>query len=220
MPPPEPASIPRTTGRLFIVEDETIVRTLLVETLDAVAGIEVVGESADGDGLTEALVTTGAECLLVDLMLPGRDGVEIASEAMRRLPRLKVIVLTTREDERSILRVLKSGLHGFVNKRESFPELLAAVRKVLDGGLGLNKRARMLLQQMDTAGDRLRGRGLTSREEEIVRLIAHGMDNQSIAGQLNLSPHTIKTHRRNILAKLDLHDRVDLVRWAIDNNLL
>jgi len=208
------------SGRLFIIEDETIVRTLLVETLKAVDGIEVVGQSGSGDGVIEALIETKSDCLLVDLMLPGRDGVDIASEALRRIPRLKVIVLTTREDERSILRVLRSGLHGFVNKRESFPELLSTVQDVLRGRLGLNRRARELLQEMELSGDRRPGHGLTDREEEIVRLIAHGMDNQSIARDLALSPHTVKTHRRNILSKLNLHDRVELVRWAIDNHLL
>lgn len=218
MNPPDTAPPPR---RIFVLEDETIVRTLLVEALRAQPGFSIVGEAADlaeARALLSAGVAPGV--ILADLVLPDGDGALFAREIFRTHPAARVLMLTSRTDEASLLRALRAGVHGFLHKRQPLDALLNGIRTVADGGLAYNEAARELLAKMKIDGTLHAEHALTSREEQILGLLARGKAHKEIAALLGVSPLTVKTHARNLMAKLDLHDRASLTREAVHRGLV
>lgn len=209
--------------RVVIVDDQPLMRAGFKSVLEATGQMEVVGEAATGEEAVEAARRHDPDVVLMDVRMPGMDGIE----ATRRMPRQKVLILTTFGLDEYIIEALRAGASGFLLKDAPVDELVGAVRAVAAGDALLSPAVtKRLLDQVarrlpaaverDTSSLSL----LTEREREVLRLLAVGMSNAEIAGALVLSEPTVKTHVSGVLQKLGLRDRVQAVIYAYENGLV
>lgn len=208
--------------RVLVADDHTIVREGLVMILRSSPDIEVVGEAADGEQAIAMVEKLKPHVVLMDISMPGMSGLEAIRHIRRAHPQVKVLALTIHESEDYILHVLRAGVHGYVVKRAAGQELLSAIRAVARGESYLHPAIVKVvlsdyLQRLEHGQEEP---VLTEREREIVRLIAEGYKNREIAQKLNISLKTVETHRANIMQKLNISDRVQLVRFAIRTRLI
>ncbi|WP_326696798.1 response regulator transcription factor [Streptomyces sp. NBC_01754] len=202
--------------KVLLVDDHQVVRRGLRTFLEVQDDIEVVGEAADGaQGVAEAEALR-PDVVLMDVKMPGTDGIE----ALRRLRELdnpaKVLIVTSFTEQRTVVPALRAGASGYVYKDVDPDALAGAIRSVHAGHVLLQPEvAGALLSQEDTGGGTGRGSTLTEREREVLGLIADGRSNREIARALVLSEKTVKTHVSNILMKLDLSDRTQAALWAV-----
>ncbi|ANW20861.1 response regulator [Streptomyces clavuligerus] len=209
-----------TRIRVLLVDDHQVVRRGLRTFLEVQDDIEVVGEAGDGaEGVARA-EELRPDIVLMDVKMPGTDGIE----ALRRLRELanpaRVLVVTSFTEQRTVIPALRAGASGYVYK-DIDPEALAgAIRSVHAGHVLLQPEvAGALLAQEEQGGGTGRGSTLTEREREVLGLIADGRSNREIARALVLSEKTVKTHVSNILMKLDLADRTQAALWAVRHGL-
>ncbi|MDG9703598.1 response regulator transcription factor [Streptomyces sp. DH37] len=202
--------------RVLLVDDHQVVRRGLRTFLEVQDDIEVVGEAADGaEGVARA-EELRPDVVLMDITMPGTDGVE----ALRTLRGLhnpaRVLVVTSFTERRTVVPALRAGAAGYVYKDIDPDALAGAIRSVHAGHVLLQPEvAQALLTQEGTGGGPGRGTALTEREREVLALIADGRSNREIARHLVLSEKTVKTHVSNILMKLDLADRTQAALWAV-----
>ncbi|SCD66280.1 two component transcriptional regulator, LuxR family [Streptomyces sp. SolWspMP-sol7th] len=202
--------------RVLIVDDHQVVRRGLRTFLEIQDDIEVVGEAADGDEGVARAGELRPDVILMDVKMPGTDGVE-ALRTLRALGNeVRVLIVTSFTEQRTVVPALRAGAAGYVYK-DIDPEALAgAIRSVHAGHVLLQPEvAGMLLAQEEQAPQQPRGGSLTEREREVLGLIADGRSNREIARALVLSEKTVKTHVSNILMKLDLADRTQAALWAV-----
>jgi two-component system response regulator NreC len=207
------------------VEDHAIVRAGVRLLLQAEPDIEVLGEAGDGyEGIaqTEALTP---DVVLMDLSMPGISGLEAAREIKRRWPQVQVLALTVHRSDDYFFRMLEAGASGYVLKGADPADLLAAVRAAQRGYVFLypamaERLVADYLRRVEAGEGRASYDGLSDREREVLRLIAEGQSTAEIAQALFLSPHTVQSHRRAIMEKLNLHNRVELVRYALRRGLI
>ncbi|MBH1936519.1 response regulator transcription factor [Streptomyces sp. AV19] len=208
------------TIKVLLVDDHQVVRKGLRTFLEIQEDIEVVGEAADGaEGVARA-EELRPDVILLDVKMPGMDGIE----ALRRLRSLdspaRVLVVTSFTEQRTVIPALKAGAAGYVYKDVDPDALAGAIRSVHAGHVLLQPEvAGALLTQDDTGGGQGRGNALTEREREVLALIADGRSNREIARALVLSEKTVKTHVSNILMKLDLADRTQAALWAVRHGI-
>jgi two-component system response regulator NreC len=199
-----------------------VVRAGLRALLSAEADLTVVGEAATGDEAVRLATRRQPDVALMDISMPGLDGIEATRRLAERAPDVRVLLLTVHEDAALLREALKAGAAGYVIKRAVESELINAIRAAAAGDLYVHpSMTRSLLEDEEPApanGGVLAR--LTPRETEVLRLIAEGYTNTQIADLLCLSPRTIETHRANIRAKLHLDSRAELVRFAVRNGLL
>jgi len=209
--------------RVVIADDQPLMRAGFKTVLEATGTIEVVGEAADGTFVREQARETGADVILMDIRMPRVDGLE----ATRRLPRQRVLILTTFGLDEYIVEALRAGASGFLLKDARPQELVAAVRAVAAGDAVLS--APVTRRLLDQIAHRLpapvsREDGalaeLTERELEVLRLMAGGLSNAEIAGAPVVSEATVKSHVSNLLGKLGLRDRVQAVILAYETGLV
>lgn len=211
--------------RVLVVDDHTIVREGVHILLEAQSDIEVVGEAADGQ---EALVRARElqpEIALVDIAMPGLNGLELTRALKRDWPQISVIILTMYESDEYFFQVLDAGASGYVLKKAASADLVAAIRAVHAGDVFLYPSvARRLvsdyLARVKSGEEQNSYDGLTPREREVLKLIAEGHTNQAIAEKLVISPSTVQTHRTRIMQRLNLHNRVELIQYAVRKGLL
>ncbi|MER7760027.1 response regulator transcription factor [Streptomyces sp. NPDC097619] len=209
-----------TRIRVLLVDDHQVVRRGLRTFLEVQDDIEVVGEAADGEEGVAAVGELHPDVVLMDIKMPGTDGIE----ALRRLRALdspaRVLIVTSFTERRTVVPALRAGAAGYVYK-DIDPEALAgAIRSVHAGHVLLQPEvAEALLAQEEQPPAGGRGGGLTDREREVLGLIADGRSNREIARALVLSEKTVKTHVSNILMKLDLADRTQAALWAVRHGL-
>ncbi|MCI0384642.1 response regulator transcription factor [Streptomyces sp. CNQ085] len=214
------AEAPVEVIRVLLVDDHQVVRRGLRTFLEVQEDIEVVGEAADGaEGVARA-EELRPDVVLMDLRMPGADGVE----ALRTLRELgnpaRVLVVTSFTEQRTVVPALRAGAAGYVYKDIDPDALAGAIRSVRAGHVLLQPEvARALLGQEGTGGGPGRGTALTDREREVLALIADGRSNREIARCLVLSEKTVKTHVSNILMKLDLADRTQAALWAVRHGM-
>jgi DNA-binding NarL/FixJ family response regulator len=214
--------------RVFLVDDQPLVRAGLRLVIDAQPDMTVVGEAGDGREALEALGVTTADVVLMDVRMPNLDGVEATTHLLERdgdaAPR--VVVLTTFDVDEYVFAALRTGASGFLLKDAEPEELLAAIRAVASGEAVVAPSAtRRLLEQL---ADRLPGATggderldtLTEREREVLLAVAEGASNAEIGAQLHMAEATVKTHVGRLLAKLDARDRVQLVVFAYESGLV
>ncbi len=222
MPEPGPSS-PSTTKpkiRVLLVDDHQVVRRGLRTFLEIQDDIEVVGEAGDGaEGVAQA-ESLRPDVVLMDIKMPGTDGIE----ALRRLRDLanpaKVLIVTSFTEQRTVVPALRAGASGYVYKDVDPDALAGAIRSVHAGHVLLQPEvAGALLAQDDPQHGQGRGTSLTEREREVLALIADGRSNREIARALVLSEKTVKTHVSNILMKLDLADRTQAALYAVRHGL-
>jgi DNA-binding NarL/FixJ family response regulator len=207
--------------RVLIADDQPLMRTGFKTVLEATGQIQVVAEADDGHEAVALAEVHRPDVILMDIRMPGLDGIE----ATRRLPRQRVLILTTFGLDEYIVEALRAGASGFLTKDVPRQELVAAVKAVANGDAVLSPQvtrrlldrvAHRLPQATRTDGDQ----ALTDREREVLQLIAGGLSNQEIAQALVVAEPTAKRHVSNLLGKLGLRDRVQAVIYAYENGLI
>ena len=196
--------------RVLIVDDHPAVRRGLRNFLELTADLEVVGEAADGETALELIERTAPDVVLLDMVLPGMDGLAVLHELHRRGLPARVLVVTSYTDRRRLLPAVRAGARGYLSKDVDPHALAAAVRAVAAGHLLLEPDAAEALLGAPVAAP-----ALTARERDVLALIADGRSNREIARSLILSEKTVKTHVSNILLKLGLADRTQAAVYAV-----
>ena len=203
--------------RLLVVDDQAIIRRGLALMLDAEADIEVVGQAADGLEAVTVAAETRPDVVLMDLSMPGADGVEATRRILAERPDTHVVVLTSFSEQRWITEALEAGAEGYLLKQSEPEVILAAIRQVVDGGSPLDpKAARVLLTSRRAAApspaeDRS---PLTDREAEVLEMVRAGYPNKTIARRLGISERTVKAHLTSVFARLGVADRTQAALWA------
>ena len=207
--------------RVLLVDDEPLVRAGLRAILQTEPDIEVVGEAEDGIGVPDLVAATGADVVLMDVRMPRVDGITATTALLAREPAVRVLVVTTFENDDYVLDALRAGAHGFLLKRARPEEVVHGVRLVARGDSLLYPDAvRRLATARSPAGDELRSARLTEREGEVLRLMAAGMSNAEIAGELYLGVETVRTHVGSVLGKLGVRDRTQAVVRAYESGFV
>lgn len=208
--------------RTLIVDDHGVLRAGLRALLAGEADLEVVGEAADGDEALRMAGELSPEVVLMDITMPGMDGIEATRKLLAEMPSARVLLLTVHADSSLLREALKAGAAGYILKRAVESELINAIRAVARGDLYIDPamtRALLTEPARNPCRDNL-NETLTSRETEVLQLIAGGYTNRQIAEKLTISVRTVEGHRANIMGKLDLRSRVELVRYARETGLI
>jgi DNA-binding NarL/FixJ family response regulator len=208
--------------RAVLIEDETMFRQLILLTLGKVKDLHVIGEFGLGRPGLDFCLREKPDMLVVDLMLPDINGMEIAREVRRALPEMKILVITAHPSERLPGDLMVLGVNGYVDKTEPIEYVLSAVETVRSGGMFFASRVRA---KGGSASGLAVSRPplevpLTEREQEIARLVAAGQMSKEIAAQLNLSVRTVEKHRANIMEKVGVREVASLTRWCIQAGLV
>jgi two-component system response regulator NreC len=204
------------TITIALADDHPVVRSGLKMLLEAEDDLQVVAEAGDVDATRRTVLGYKPGVLVLDLNMPGGSGLEAIPAMIESSPGTAIVVLTMQEDPAFAREALRAGAKGYVLKQAAGTELVQAVRTAAGGGTWLNPElgARMAAAPSGPPSD------LTERELEVLRLIALGHTNSEIAGQLYLSVRTVETHRAHIQQKLGMSSRAELVRYALDNDLV
>jgi DNA-binding NarL/FixJ family response regulator len=207
--------------RILIADDHGIVRSGIKLLLETQPDLEVVAEAADGADAVEQALASRPDLCILDVGMPKLTGLQAAREIRRHLPEARVLILSMHDDEHYLFEALKAGASGYVLKREAGQDLVGAVRAVGRGEAFLTNAAeRSLIREWMADGASGPKIPLTPREEEVVKLIAEAHTNVQIAQILHLAEKTVESHRANVLRKLGMRDRVELVRYAIRRGLV
>ncbi len=205
--------------KVLLVDDHAILRDGLRMVLEAQPQIRVVGEAGDGREAVELAEKLQPDVVVMDIAMPTLNGLEATRQIKRRWPQIKVVILTMHENQQYLTQIVKAGATGAVLKRSAGTELLTAVSAAAHGQTYFSPAiASMMLEDYRarlSEGDVEDPEILTEREREVLQLVAEGKTNQEIAGLLFLSIKTVQTHRAHIMEKLGVHDRTDLVKYAI-----
>ncbi|MFI6621970.1 response regulator [Streptomyces sp. NPDC050528] len=217
----------RRPARVVVADDQTVVREGIVMLLGLLSGIEVVGAAADGDEAVRLVAELAPDVVLMDLRMPRCDGVEATRRIRAEYPGTQVVVLTTFADDASLFPALRAGARGYLTKDAGGDEIVRAVESVLSGDAGLSPSIQRRLLERLSEPEPLPSSepaqppdGLTTRETEVLVLIADGLSNQEIARELHVSTATVKTHINNLFAKTGLKDRAQAVRYAYGKGLV
>lgn len=195
--------------KVFIVDDHAVVRMGLKATLPLEGDVEIVGEAVSGDGAAQAVITAKPDVTLLDIRLPGKDGLDVLAELMNANPDAKVIMLTTSEADNHVYEALKRGARGYVVKDRDADEILTAVRMVASGAKYIPDTVRALYRERQTMPD------LTAREQETLEMMAAGRRNGEIAQKFGISVDGVKMHVKHILEKFNVADRTAAVAEAL-----
>ena len=213
------------TIRLLLVDDHQVVRSGLRMLLSNESDVEIVGEAGTAREALEAVQLLKPNVVLMDIGLPDLSGIDATREIKRTNPQAAVVALTIHEDEEYFFKMLDAGASGYVPKRAAPEELLTAIRSAAAGEVYLYPSLAKLLvkdylSQEHTSEAEKALDGLTEREQEVLRYLAEGVANDEIAEALVISAKTVARHRENIMQKLGLHSRSELVRYAIRKGII
>lgn len=207
--------------RILIADDHGIVRSGLRLLLDRQPDMQVVAEAQDGPEAVEMALAQRPDLCILDVAMPRLTGLQAAHEIKSHAPEVSVLILSMHDDERYVFEALQAGASGYVLKREADHALVEAVRAVARGEAFLTNAAeRSLIRAWMSDESSGPVDSLTAREREVVKLIAEAHTNTQIAEVLHLSEKTVESHRANVLRKLGMRDRVELVRYAIRRGLV
>jgi DNA-binding NarL/FixJ family response regulator len=208
--------------RILIADDHPVLRSGLRILLAADPDLEVVGEAGTGEETLRLAEELHPDVVLLDIGMPGESGIETVRRLKEKLPALRVLFLTMHEEEGMLLEALNAGGDGYVVKRADQPEIIQAIRAVRRGDVYVHPAmTRALLSQPETtARPQEPVEPLTRREIDVLRLLARGNTNRQIAELLGLSTRTVESHRANLMGKLGLSSRVELVTYAEEHRLL
>ncbi len=207
--------------KILVADDHGIVRAGIRLLLERQSDLEVVAEAADGVEAVEQALAVRPDLCILDVGMPRLTGLQAAREIRSHLPNARVLMLSMHDDEHYLFEALKAGASGYVLKREADQDLVGAIRAVGNGEAFLTNAAeRSIIREWMDNGTNGPAIPLTPREEEVVKLIAEAYTNTQIAEILHLSEKTVESHRANVLRKLGMRDRVELVRYAIKRGLV
>ncbi|GAA1479109.1 response regulator transcription factor [Nocardioides aestuarii] len=201
--------------RVVLVDDHPMVRTGIATLLDATVDLEVVGQAADGATAVDEVARSNPDVVVMDLSMPGVDGVEATRRIMATHPEMRIMILTSFSDRERVSEALAAGAVGYQLKDCEPAALLAAVRAAADGNVPIDSRvARVLLPTVPT--ERLEDL-LSSREREVLALVALGLANKQIAHRLAISERTVKAHLGKVFRQIGVADRTSAALWARDH---
>lgn len=206
--------------RIVLVDDHETVRTGLRVILNAQPDMEVAGEAADGRAAVEQVENLRPDLVVMDVSIPHLNGLTTTQLLTARFPAVHVLILTRHADQGYVQQLLKAGARGYVLKQSRAAEVLAAIRAVAKGGTYLDpavaeKALGGQLGRRIRTGAEAVAPGLSSREGEVLRLVAWGFSNKEIAAKLDLSVKTVESHKANAMQKLGMRNRIDIVRYAL-----
>jgi two-component system, NarL family, response regulator NreC len=211
--------------KILLVDDHAVVRMGLKVLLNAVTDMEVIGEASEGNEGIEKALETKPDVILMDLSMPhGKDGLTASGELKKQLPETAILILTMHDDEEYLFRAIQAGASGCVLKSAPHQELIEAIRSVCNGNAYLHPAAQKRL--MDEYLGSIKADGtdtyqlLSDREKEVLTLIAKGYSNKEIGEQLIISVKTVETHKSNLMDKLQMKTRPELVAYALKKGLL
>lgn len=207
-------------AKVLLVEDHVIVRQGIKALFSDEPDLEIVGEADDGRAALQSVSELEPDVILMDISMPGLNGIEATRQIRQNHPEVKVVVLSMHSNEEYVFQVLRAGASGYVLKQSDSSEVLTAIRAALAGGSFLSPPISRTV--IDDYVRRAEARGgdedlelLTSREREVLQLLAEGLSNREIAEQLNISIKTVETHRSNMMGKLGVSSKTELVKYAL-----
>ena len=208
--------------RVLLADDHAIVRAGLARIVEESGDIEVVAEASDGREALRLVLESPVDVAVIDISMPGLDGLEVAAQLLAAYPDLPIIILTMHEEEQYVVRAVEVGVMGYVTKRSAPEQLVAAIRKVYGGARYLTEEAVEMLALRLAKG--VSGKSpldsLSTRELQVLRQLASGQTNREIASAYNISIKTVDTYRFRLLKKLNLRNNAELSRFAIQNHLI
>ena len=210
--------------RVLVVDDHTIVRDGICALLALAGDIEVVGEAANGSEALKMVKELEPDVVLMDIAMPIMDGLEATRRICKEFPRMRVLVLTQYDDKEYVFPVIEAGASGFISKVAASSELASGIRSVFQGDSYLSPSvAKLLIEDYRHGGGRVTRdpyKQLTDRERDVLKLMAEGHTTQEIADMLVVSPKTVEGHKTNLMAKLDIHNRTELVKYALRKGII
>jgi two-component system response regulator NreC len=213
------------TIRILLVDDHAVVRSGLRMLLTSETDVEIIGEAGTAAEALTATRELKPDVILMDIGLPDKSGIEATREIKALFPGISIVALTIHEDEEYFFKMLDAGASGYVPKRAAPEELLTAIRTAANGEVYLYPSLAKLLVQDYLAGEskdnqNAEHKEITDREQEVLTYLAEGSSNEEIGKALVISPKTVARHRENIMRKLNLHSRTELVRYAIRKGII
>ena len=211
--------------RVLVVDDHTIVRDGICALLRLAGDIEVVGEAANGREALELVRKFIPDVMLIDIAMPNMNGLEATRHIRKEFPRVKVLVLTQYDDKEHVFGAIEAGASGFISKTAASSELVSGIRSVYQGDSFLSPSAARILvedyqQEASIRKEQDPYKQLTDREREILKLLAEGYTTREIADMLVISVKTVDGHKTNLMSKLDIHNRTDLVKYALRKSII
>lgn len=211
--------------RVLVVDDHTVVREGICALLGLAGDIEVVGEADNGREALDKVRELVPDVVLMDVAMPTMDGLEATRRIHREFPHTKVLALSQYDDREYVFSIVEAGAQGFISKTAASSEVVSGIRAVHRGDSYLSPSVAKLLVEHYQEGASVRRRQdpygqLTNREREILRLLAEGHTGQEIADMLIISPKTVEGHKTNLMSKLDIHNRIDLVKYALRKGII
>lgn len=208
--------------RILIADDHRIVREGLKSLIDKEVDLEVVGMAANGRQALQLTHKLKPDVVIMDIAMPGLNGIDVTSQIVDEIPGVKVIALSMHSDKHLVHGMLRAGAYGYLLKESAFEELIKAIRIVCVGKKYLSPEVTdiVLSDYLNPPGenDSLET-GLTQREREVLQLISEGCSTRQIAGRIHVSVKTVESHRSNIMNKLDLHSVAELTKYAIRHGI-
>jgi DNA-binding NarL/FixJ family response regulator len=206
--------------KVLLADDHALVRDGLRHILEGTSGFDVVGEAYDGPTTISLVRSTPADVLVLDLSMPGRNGIELVKQIKDELPTLRVLVLTMHAEQQYAVRAFKAGASGYLTKESASKELVSALTKISAGGVYVSlSMAERLAQSLNEPTDMLPHQRLSDREFDVFRRIAAGQTISEIAHELCVSAKTVSTYKTRILDKMQMPHEAALVRYAIQHKL-
>jgi len=210
--------------RVLVVDDHVIVRDGICALLALAGDIEVVGEAANGSEALKMVEELEPNVVLMDMAMPIMGGLEATRRICKEFPTTKVLVLTQYDDKEYVFPVIEAGASGFISKVAASSELAAGIRSVFRGDSFLSPPvAKLLVEGYQHSGERTSQdpyETLTDRERDVLKLVAEGFTTQEIADLLKVTPKTVEGHKTNLMAKLDIHNRIELVKYALRKGII
>ena len=215
--------------KIFLADDHSMLRDGLKMILENEEEFNIVGEAGDGREAYEMIEKLKPDVAILDISMPSMSGIELSRHLKKFLPDMKILILSRHDKDEYIKQVLQYGVEGYILKDDASDELIKAVKEVLKGNLYLSPRLasgiirEVITMQSESEEDVAEASPfevLTPREREVLKLVAEGSNSREIAEMLRISLQTVKTHRVNIMRKLDIHKVNDLVAYAIKNGFI
>jgi DNA-binding NarL/FixJ family response regulator len=204
--------------KLFLTDDHAILLGGLVKIIESEPDLEVVGTAGSVGETMEKLTQTKTDLLITDYNLPDEDGLALVQKVKSKYPNMKILVLSMHDEAHLVKEVLKEGVNGYMVKNDSHKQLISAIYTIKSGNTYLSSQINdILIKGLNGEGEQ---KLLTTREREILKLIAKEYTNKDIAEELFISERTVETHRKNILRKTRTHNLVGLIKYAYANNLI
>lgn len=207
--------------RIIIADDHSIVRRGIKEIISDTSYMIITGEAKSGEELLVLLSNNECDIAVMDLSMPGKNGLEVLSEINKLFPALKVLILSVHPEEKYGLEVLRSGADGYLTKESAAEELLNAINKIMNGGKYISMNlSEKIVEDINKKRNGSLHTLLSEREYEVFNMIAKGKSVSDISEELSLSIHTISTYRARIMEKMNLKNNADLTYYAIKHNLI